>query len=73
MMFRVFGGLGQALDDRRGRGEIGITDTEVDDIDSPSEGLLFHLVDGCEQIGRQRLDAGCDFDRETGHTRELLC
>ena len=32
-MHRIFGGLGQAIDDRRGRGEIRIADTKVDDID----------------------------------------
>ena len=73
MVFRVLRGLSQALDDRGRRRRVRIPDAKVDDIDSAPKCLLFHFVDGSEQVGRQGLDAGCDFNRETGHARALLC
>ena len=61
----------KALDNGGRSRQIGIADTEVDDIDSTGNRRLLHLIDGGEQIGRQCLDSGRDFDRETGHNRHI--
>ena len=69
--FGFFGGLCQAFDDRRRRRQIGIADAEIDDIDALGNRRLLHLVDGGEQIGRQCLDSGGNFDGETSHNRHI--
>ena len=71
MVFGILGGLGKALDNGGRSRQIRIANTEVDDIDSTGNGRLLHLIDGSEQIGRQCLDAGRDFDGETCHDRHI--
>ena len=50
MLLRIGHRLLHALQDRLGCGQVGIADSQVDNIDPASNGLLLHLVNGRKQI-----------------------
>src|SRR5215210_1410085 len=72
MILGILCGLSEAFDDGRRSREIGVSDAEIDDIDALGNRLLLHVIDGGEQIGRQGLDTGGNFDRETSHDGAAL-
>jgi hypothetical protein len=75
MVFGIPCRSGKALNNGGRSRQVRVADTQIDDIDSTRNGRLLHLVDGSEQIRRQRFDPGRDFNGKTGHDSEVsfLC
>ena len=57
MIARIAGRFDQLLDDRLGRGAVGIAHSEIHHIQLRRARLGLHLVDDGEHVGRQFLDA----------------
>ena len=52
MVFRIVGGALQTLDDMTRSGQIGVADSEADNVDAFARDLLFQAVKLGEQVGR---------------------
>ena len=52
MVAGVVGGLGQLLDGYRGRGKVGVAETQVDHVDARTPGLDLEPIDDGEDVGR---------------------
>jgi hypothetical protein len=55
-MFRFCYCIFHGLDNVGWRGDVGISDAQIDDVDTLCESFLLHLVDCGEEIGRKIFD-----------------